>query len=89
MDKHINRKPIWKNPIFILNSVLVVFILLFLVLKFYKDQVIIDSTFGSKPDELIKLVSDYFPDISNKETEVVFVFNDLPTRSQIDFSIQY
>ena len=84
MDKNINRKPIWKNPIFILNSVLVVFILLFLVLKFYKAQVIIDSTFGSKPDELIKLVSDYFADISNKETEVVFVFNDLPTRSQID-----
>lgn len=79
------RRPIWKNPIFILNSVLVVSIIFFFLLKFYRVQVIFDGTFGSKPDELIKIISDCFPNSSNQEIEVVFVFNSLPSRSQIEY----
>ncbi len=37
------RQPIWKNPIFILNSALAASIILFIVLKFYRAQVIFDG----------------------------------------------
>lgn len=71
LDQNTKRKKIWKSHIFILNSALVVVILFFFVLKWYKIQVTVDSTFGSKPDELIKLISVYFPNIPNKEIEVL------------------
>ena len=78
------KKSLGRPLLVVLNLVLVVLIIFFLFLKFYKIRVQFDSNFGTQPVPLLKLMGKYFPNLPAKEIEVIFVFNSLPSGSQLE-----
>lgn len=69
--------------VFILNSILIAAIIGLLIMTFHKKQIVIDSSHGSRPEKLINLIKKSFPGYSNKLSTLVFIYNDLPSKSDI------
>ena len=69
---------------FILNTVLVLCILGVLLFRLFSKDVEFDCTYGKKPTELLKLIKDEFPGTFLKDVSIVFVFNLLPTNSDLE-----
>jgi len=72
-----------KKRFLILNAFLIIAIVTVLFLTFYKKEVAFDCNFDAKPGRLLDLISRSFPGISLKDVSVVFVFNRLPSKSDI------
>jgi hypothetical protein len=72
-----------KKSFLFLNAILIIAIVTVLFLTFYKKEVAFDCNFDAKPGRLLDLISRSFPGISLKDVSVVFVFNSLPSKSDI------
>jgi hypothetical protein len=79
------EKKSFRRPLLvILNSFFAILILVFLFLKFYKVRVEFDGDFGTQPAPLLELMGKHFPGLPAKEIDVSFVFNSLPSASQVE-----
>ncbi len=72
-----------KGFILIINGVLLLMIIFIILFKYYKKEILINCDYNSKPDELFKIISTHFPDNKDNPISLLFVFNDLPTKSVV------
>jgi hypothetical protein len=72
-----------KKNFLLLNAILIIAIVTVLLLTFYKKEVVFDCNFDAEPHGLLEIIHQSFPDISLKDVSVVFVFNRLPSKSDI------
>ena len=73
-----------KKNILILNAFLILVIAVILIFQFYERDVEFDCNFDAKPSKLLEIVSRKFPEISIRDVSVLFVFNQLPSKSDVE-----
>ncbi len=72
-----------KKSVLILNTFLVLAIVAILVLTIYKKEVQFDCSFDAAPVKLLDIINRKFTGTSIKDVAVFFVFNQLPSKSDI------
>jgi hypothetical protein len=72
-----------KKYLYILNTFLIVSIALVLFLRFKKTNVEFSCQYGGEPVKLFDIINDQFHTEGIKDWKALFVFNQLPTRSDL------
>jgi hypothetical protein len=70
--------------IFFANGLLILMVAFFFFLNYYKRELIIDGSYQARPGELIKIIGEHTSDSQKNGLSLIFVFNDLPSKSNVE-----
>lgn len=70
--------------VFFANGLLILAIAVFFFLNYYKQELIIDGSYQARPGELIKIIGEHISDSPKNGLSLIFVFNDLPSKSNVE-----
>jgi hypothetical protein len=68
-----------KKKVLFYTNILLAFIIAFIAfIKIHKIKVLFDCEYGNRPEELLKVAGENFPDIKEKKPKAIYIFNNLP-----------